>query len=215
MFVQTIEYVDISRGKQTPGAQGRGPEIYIPITARRLLPDFWGWPEKYRFNSKGIELERYVKIAFQDQVATARLWGYHGRTEFRLANESIQSAFKEPGDIMLISEGAEGADYDYVLMAVKKDNPSFAELNSVCTIETPVANSIKRFNFLDSKFDPVKLGRRFWVLIVHDKNGPDYTYFKDQKKADGTYKQMIKDGQTAELLELLEQVDLTISSQRG
>lgn len=116
---------------------------------------------------------------------------------------------------MLISEGAEGADYDYVLMAVKKDNPSFAELNSVCTIETPVANSIKRFNFLDSKFDPVKLGRRFWVLIVHDKNGPDYTYFKDQKKADGTYKQMIKDGQTAELLELLEQVDLTISSQRG
>lgn len=44
-FVMTLMRTDVGSGQTTPGTSRRSPEIFIPLTARNMYPEFWGWPD--------------------------------------------------------------------------------------------------------------------------------------------------------------------------
>lgn len=46
-FGMTLQTTDVGVGQTTVGAQARSPEIFIPVGALDLHPDFWGWSSKY------------------------------------------------------------------------------------------------------------------------------------------------------------------------
>lgn len=45
-FGMTLQKTDVGVGRMTPGASGRSPEVFIPITALDLDPAFWGWTNR-------------------------------------------------------------------------------------------------------------------------------------------------------------------------
>lgn len=46
-FGMTLQTTDVGVGQTTVGAQARSPEIFIPVGALDMHPDFWGWISQY------------------------------------------------------------------------------------------------------------------------------------------------------------------------
>ena len=46
-FAMTLQTTDVGVGQTTAGAQARSPEIFIPVGALDMHPDFWGWNSQY------------------------------------------------------------------------------------------------------------------------------------------------------------------------
>ncbi len=46
-FVMTLQITDAGVGQTTKGTSRRSPEIFIPLSARDAVPEFWGWKDKF------------------------------------------------------------------------------------------------------------------------------------------------------------------------
>ena len=46
-FGMTLQTTDVGVGQTTVGAQARSPEIFIPVGALDMHPDFWGWISQF------------------------------------------------------------------------------------------------------------------------------------------------------------------------
>jgi hypothetical protein len=46
-FGMTLQTTDVGVGQTTVGAQARSPEVFIPVGALDMHPDFWGWMSPY------------------------------------------------------------------------------------------------------------------------------------------------------------------------
>ncbi len=211
IFIMTLQHCDMTYGQVTKGAHARGPEIYIPITARHMMPEFWGWPDKFSRvkNPKPSQInqrERFVTVEFHGQKHESRLWGYANKTEFRLRLEELRAAIKAPDDLLLMIRDPDTGG-DFWAEIIYKDEATYADLMAKCTHKAPVANSMKQFNFLDEELNICRLRRELFVVVHHREHGEDLTAFKHQKDANEEVKTIQKSNGLAEVIPFLEQIE--------
>ena len=101
-FVMVLQNTDVGVGQTTRGTSRRSPEIFIPLKARDLDPDFWDWPGSFvesrtKFDRTGVK----KRLGTQNIMVNMMCWKL--KRDFRLRNEMLRSA-GNVGDILRIGE---------------------------------------------------------------------------------------------------------------
>jgi hypothetical protein len=211
IFVMTLQHCDMTYGQVTRGAKPRGAEAHIPIKARHMMPEFFGWPDKYSRpeNPKPSQINqrnREITVEFRGIKYDSWLWGYANKTEFRFRLEEVRAAIKEPDDLLMMDSRSE-LGCDYWVEVIYKDHPDYKNLFKNCTHKAPVANSVKFFNYFDEGLKPVNPRRELFVVVHHRDDVEDYTSFRLQKDANDLSKAISKSNGITEVIPFLEQIE--------
>ena len=123
-FVMTLEQSDAG---DTPK---RSPEFFVPIRARDMRPQFWGWPDRYE--PKGVARNRYdVPFVFRGNAEPLTIFGYSNRSEFRIRNRTMRLA-ASVGDIFRVRHDESNPDSIYEAEIVRPSELEYAELLAKC-----------------------------------------------------------------------------------
>lgn len=125
-FVMTLQTTDVGVGQTTKGTSRRSPEIFIPLGARDMNPDFWGWPGEFVADTGWTgptdhhgfgKMDRTnVPVRLGGKNITINMWYNPDKRDLRLRSEELRSA-GAVGDILRI-EKVDGTGYDYYIEIV-------------------------------------------------------------------------------------------------
>lgn len=147
-FLMTLQYVDLSRGQLTPGAQERSPEIYIPLAARNFLPAFWDWPNGF-IQDVGTpnKLDRFgVRMLIGTNIEEVTMTYFPHRHEFRVRSRALQNTGAQPGDILRIERTNNAVGYLYHVTIIPQGSSQYATARALCV--NPVRNSAKEWGYV-------------------------------------------------------------------
>lgn len=149
----TYFYMELNRlqGPRIPG------EARIPMAARNLAEDFWGWPEMYRSESRsgGIKTRRYwnwkPKWRISDSAnptsitsENVRMYEYEASQDFRFYSPALVHLGADEGDIVQIARLSENnAEFECIL--AKKATATYAAWRPFCT--EAVNNSQRHYGY--------------------------------------------------------------------
>jgi len=145
-FVMTLMKTDVGTGQTTPGTSRRSPEIFIPLKARNVGPEFWGWDAKFTEDpSKPGKFDRLgVKMRIGGEVTTVNMMTWPVKHDFRLRSEALRSA-GEVGDLIKIEKIDEAASFDYYVEIIPKGSSDYNIYLDVCINKTP--NSDRKWGY--------------------------------------------------------------------
>lgn len=153
MFVMTLGERD------TRQRAGYSRDVYIPLAARDLNQEFWGWPGKFKAESAetvGSYPARRINmlvrpVAGQAQVIeNVRLYYYDIKHEFRLnCGKLIEGA--KPGDLLVVQKSPVGTlfaghVYEFEAMVIPSKRPEYQAFVQEC--RNQVKGSAKRWGYL-------------------------------------------------------------------
>src|SRR5262249_28689851 len=136
-FVMTLQQTDVSRGQ-------RSPEIFIPLKARNVTPEFWGWPDQ--FNETATTYNRAgVRIRHGSEIVNATMMGWKRKSDLRLRSAAIRSA-GAIGDIIRIERVNPSTGYHYLVDIIPPEHTQYPVLSALCT-RAVGGNSKKTFGY--------------------------------------------------------------------
>lgn len=145
-FVMTLQQTDVGVGQTTSGTSRRSPEIFIPLSARDVNPDFWGWTNEFiedpRRPGKYDRLGVRMRLGGADIVVNMMTWPV--KHDFRLRSESLRSS-GNIGDILRIEKATPSAPYEYYVEVVPQGTTQFPVFLRLCT--QTVRNSQKLYGY--------------------------------------------------------------------
>ena len=146
-------YMDLSK------LQGNIPgEARIPLTARNLANDFWGWPRQYTRTSRnqGGQVRHYVewktkwKIVDESTrrstIDDVRLYLLEANKDFRFYSAELVKFGADSSDIIEISRPQSAKSFTFLCRLAKKGTPLYAQWFKHLT--QSVKNSPRRFGYL-------------------------------------------------------------------
>jgi hypothetical protein len=154
---ETVSLVDINafymhlpklQGPNIPG------EARIPLEARDLTPEFWGWPHEYRRKTTVTRVYREWKsrwrildVATPNQARTdeVRIYFYEQSSDFRFYASALVEMGGDAGDIVRISRCAPGEAAIFECALAKEGSRVHREWDVFCT--QTVRNSNRRFGY--------------------------------------------------------------------
>lgn len=147
-FLMTLQYVDLSRGQLTPGAQERSPEIYIPLAARNYAPAFWDWPNGFSQDPETPnKLDRFgVKMLIGTSIEDVTMTYFPHRHEFRVRSGALQNSGAQPGDILRIERTNNAVGYLYHVTIIPQGLSQYTTARALCV--NAVRNSAKEWGYV-------------------------------------------------------------------
>jgi hypothetical protein len=143
-YVMTLQTTDVGYGQTTAGAQRRSAEIFVPLEARDLDPDFWGWDGAFTLDPNHIgKKDRTVTLRLGADAITAAIYNWPPKHDFRIRTEALRRG-ASVGDILRL-ERAAGPGYDYYAEIVPQGTTLHATYLALCT--HAVRNSLKRWGY--------------------------------------------------------------------
>jgi hypothetical protein len=158
----TAFYMTLAKTKKdNPNIPG---EQRVPLPARDMAEDFWGWPDNYtrkvspRFKDKAKEERIYWnwspkwKIwSADDPAATTtkeiRMYYYENSSDFRVHPGALNQLGAVAGDIIQLTKvDREDATYDCAL--AKQGTPQHAEWTTYLVNKVKSGNSERAFGFI-------------------------------------------------------------------
>ena len=138
-------------GPNIPG-EGR-----IPLDAREVAEEFWGWPEHYERTTgpRGGVGREYLSwkprwktwdAENPDQVSVeeVRMYEYTNSSDFRFYSSALLELGGDSGDIVRITRVSDN-DVEFECTLAKRGTQAYAEWINYCT--EPVRNSTRRFGY--------------------------------------------------------------------
>lgn len=136
------------QGPNIPG------EARIPLEARDLALEFWGWPQEYRRKTTATRDYREWKpkwrifnVATPDQesIDDVRIYYYEQSSDFRFYSSALVDMGADAGDIVRISRCAPGDHAIFECALAKAGSRVHQEWEAYCT--QPVRNSNRKFGY--------------------------------------------------------------------
>ena len=145
-FVMTLQKTDVGVGQTTEGASRRSPEIFVPLSARDALPDFWGWPHAFREDpDRDGKFDRTgVLVRLGTDVLHVNMMTWPVKHDFRLRAEALRSA-GNVGDILHLEKVENNSEFDYYAEIIPPGTSQFGDYQAICTQN--VRNSKKTFGY--------------------------------------------------------------------
>ncbi len=144
-FLMTLQRTDVGVGQTTSGTSRRSPEIFIPLSARKYSPDFWGWDDK--FTEDGRKPGKFDRVGVNMKIGTdiypVNMMTWPDKSDFRLRSEALRSAGKI-NDILKI-EVSSAVDYEYVVYIISKGDKDYDDMLTKCNNST--RNSKKMWGY--------------------------------------------------------------------
>ncbi|MCK6625867.1 MAG: phospholipase D family protein [Anaerolineae bacterium] len=145
-FVMTLMHTDVGTGQTTPGTSRRSPEIFVPLAARKMYPDFWGWPNSFiedpvkpgKFDRSGVSMR------IGGEVIRVNMMTWPDKHDFRLRSEALRSAGHE-GDILRIEKTSGSQDFAYYVEIIPAGTSAYEYFSDLCVNRTP--NSQRRWGY--------------------------------------------------------------------
>ncbi|GAB4408740.1 MAG: hypothetical protein Fur0044_02100 [Anaerolineae bacterium] len=145
-FVMTLMRTDVGTGQTTPGTSRRSPEIFVPLAARKMYPDFWGWPNSFiedpakpgKFDRSGVSMR------IGGEVIRVNMMTWPDKHDFRLRSEALRSAGQE-GDILRIEKTRNSQDFAYYVEIIPAGTSAYEYFSDLCINRTP--NSQRRWGY--------------------------------------------------------------------
>jgi len=136
-FVMTLMQTDVGTGQKTPGTSRRSPEIFIPLTARDMYPEFWYWPDLFVEDpGRAGKFDRHgVKMRLGGDVISVNMMTWPVKSDFRLRSEALRSA-GQVGDIFRIERVKPGRDYEYYVEIIPQRTSDYEAYLAFCTNKT-------------------------------------------------------------------------------
>ena len=154
-FLMTLQRTDVGIGQTTKGAQRRSPEIFIPLVARDVDPDFWGWPHLFApdpnwsgpFDKHGRgKMDRpNVMVRLGGATFPVTMWYNPDKRDLRLRSEHLRSA-GGIGDIFYMQRADGAGGFSYYVEIVPLGTGRYNSLIPHCSMQ--VRNSHKLFGYL-------------------------------------------------------------------
>jgi HKD family nuclease len=146
-FVMTLQQTDAGVGQTTRGASRRSPELFIPLAARDMQPQFWGWPNDFvQDRAKPGKFDRVgVSMDVGGQIVMVNMMTWPDKHDFRLRSEALRSG-GSVGSIIVIEklDGPIGSA-EYLVQFVPPGASLYPVYLDLCN--QPVRNSQKRFGY--------------------------------------------------------------------
>jgi len=154
-FVMTLQNTDVGVGQKTKGTARRSPEVFIPLAALDLHPDFWTFPAQFkndvawnkahknRRNGHG-KMDRMDVPMRIGGIQSVRMFFNPRKGDFRLGNEALRSKGKI-GDILFVRRVDLGNGFEYDIQVAPQGSPLFGQLAPYCNVQVP--HSQKRFGY--------------------------------------------------------------------
>jgi hypothetical protein len=155
-FVMTLQNTDVGVGQITQGTSRRSPEVFIPLAALDLDPDFWTFPGQFtadvgwnkthpddRRNGFG-KMDRMNVPMRIGGIQSVRMFFNPRKGDFRLGNEALRSS-GNVGDILHVRRVDPVNGFEYDIQVAPQGSPLFEQLAPFCN--TQVLNSQKRFGY--------------------------------------------------------------------
>jgi hypothetical protein len=154
-FVMTLQNTDVGVGQKTKGTSRRSPEVFIPLAALDLHPDFWTFPTQFKDDIAWNKVHRnrrngHGKMDRMDVpmriggIQSVRMFFNPRKGDFRLGNEALRSKGKI-GDILLVRRVDPMNGFEYDIQVAPQGSLHFAQLEPFCNAQVP--NSHKRFGY--------------------------------------------------------------------
>ena len=153
-FIMTLHTTDVGVGQTSKGTSRRSPEIFIPLGARDVNPNFWGWPEKFvedarwtgSIDNNGFgKMDRMNVLVRLGNKNTMVNMSYNPfKHDFRLRSEELRSS-GAVGDILRI-EKVVGTGYDYYIEIVPIGTTQHAVYLAKCN-ESVRGSSKKKYGY--------------------------------------------------------------------
>lgn len=134
-------------------------EVRIPVTARRIDRDFWGWPDQYQteYRMQGRKSREYkswkplwriLNVDVPDQVYEdeVRIYGYMDRTEFRFYSRRLVLMGADEFDVLRITRCDPEDEATFQCELARQGSPTHALWEDYCT--QPMPNSKRRYGFV-------------------------------------------------------------------
>jgi len=154
-FMMTLQKTDVGVGQTTRGTSRRSPEIFVPLVARDLDPDFWGWPTRFIADPNwtgprdgdGLgKLDRpSVQVRLGGSTIPVHFWYNPDKRDLRLRSEHLRSA-GSVGDILCLERSDGTLGFDYAVEVIGAGSPRHATLLGQCN--HTVRNSRKLFGYI-------------------------------------------------------------------
>jgi hypothetical protein len=140
------------RGRTIPG------EARIPMEARDIAPEFWGWPAEYNRtasprggagriyrNWKPLwRISRADSTSAGVRIDRVRMYEYENSSDFRFYSKALLDLGADEGDIVRITRVSD-PDAEYECVLASKGSPTFADWLRYCS--ESVRNSPRRFGY--------------------------------------------------------------------
>ncbi len=147
-FVMTLMRTDVGSGQTTPGTSRRSPEVFIPLVARNMYPEFWNWPNAFiEDRSKPGKFDRFgVSMRIGGEIISVNMMTWPDKHDFRLRSEALRSAGQE-GDILRIEKTDSGLGFAYYVEIIPAGTSAYEYYLNLCVNKTP--NSKRRWGYYD------------------------------------------------------------------
>lgn len=169
-FLMTLQRTDVGYGQTSAGAAKRSPEIFVPMRAVDLDPQFWDWPTAYKVDKKWaskhaaaiakkaknqrssrplqkMDREKVrVLMAGTNNPVAATIWFNPEKVDLRIRNKELRAA-GNVGDILVLTKGKAGGSFDYSFDVIPPADARFPALSAACG-HSAAKNSKKRFGYI-------------------------------------------------------------------
>jgi HKD family nuclease len=145
-FVMVLQRTDVGTGQRTIGTSRRSPEIFIPLAARDVFPEFWGWPMLFTDDEgrPGKYDRQAVKMRIGGELVTVNMMTWPVKHDFRLRSEALRSA-GAIGDILRLEKPIKGTSFDYYVEIIPQGTSDYESYLALCV--NAVRNSEKRWGY--------------------------------------------------------------------
>ena len=145
-FVMTLQRTDVGVGQTQKGTSRRSPEIFIPLSARDMVPDFWEWPNGFTLdpNNPGKRDRKSVRMRLGTNIVNVNMMTWPAKHDFRLRCEALRSA-GSVDDIIHLEKVDSVIGVDYFAEIVPQGTISFPTFLSRC--DQSVRNSKKKYGY--------------------------------------------------------------------
>jgi HKD family nuclease len=169
-FLMTLQRTDVGFGQTSAGAAQRSPEIFIPMRAVDLNPQFWDWPIAYKVDKKWaskhaaaiakkaknrrtlrplekVDREKVrVLVSGTNHPVEATIWFNPEKVDLRIRNKELRAA-GNVGDILVLTKAKAGGSFDYSFDVITPVDARFPALSAACG-HSAAKNSKKRFGYI-------------------------------------------------------------------
>lgn len=143
-FVMTLQRTDIGVGQTSKGTSRRSPEIFIPLSARDAVPEFWEWPGSFTTDQTGKADRSGVRVRLGADTVLVNMMTWPLKHDFRLRCEALRSA-GNVGDILHLEKVSPDFGFEYFSQIIPRGTSQYLDYLSRC--DTPVRNSKKMFGY--------------------------------------------------------------------
>lgn len=133
-FVMTLQRTDVGIGQTTSGTSRRSPEIFIPLSARDAVPDFWDWPSGFTSDPERPDKRDRsgVRMRLSTDIVSVNMMTWPVKHDFRLRSEALRSA-GNVGDILHLEKVDPTIGFEYFVEVIPKGTSQYSSYLAQCS----------------------------------------------------------------------------------